>query len=106
MSTAKNPIVDAQTPNPDRLLPKKAESSFDATLSDWVRWFGEIETEIQQVMTSAYGRTRDAVESWMTETRVRTRKLQQERPLTLLGIIAGSAFAAGIGLAVWKSRRS
>ena len=41
-----------------------------------------------------------------SSSRLRVERFKEDRPLQLLGIIAGMAFAAGVAVRVWRSRRS
>jgi hypothetical protein len=107
MSAAEDPILNPQlTMPPDRLLEEESGSPMSDSMADWAGWLGRRQTEIQQLFVVAYERTRDASESLVANVRERTRRLKEERPMVLLGIIAGVAFAAGIGGAVWRARRS
>lgn len=110
MSAAHKPVID-----PERLLPVESvvpefpdetESRFSDLLGESARWIGKTRSEFQGLLAFAYQRSRDASQSFVIEVRDRSRKMRDERPILLLSIIAGSAFAAGLGAAVWRSRRS
>lgn len=70
------------------------------------RWIGHLQAQVQSRLTSgvrtARAKTRDA--AWRLRTQ--SRQLRQERPLTALAIVSGSAFLLGITLGVLRSRRS
>lgn len=107
MSAAENPILNPEmTIPPDRLLEEETESSMRDSVAGWAGWLGERKTEIEQLILAGYERTRDASESLITNVRERSRRLKEERPMVLIGIIAGAAFAIGVGGAIWRARRS
>src|SRR5579864_8500839 len=104
MSAAENPILNPElTMPPDRLLEAETESSMRDSVAGWAGWLGERKTEIQQLILAGYERTRDASESLVADMRERSRRLKEERPMVLLGIIAGAAFAVGVAGAIWRS---
>jgi hypothetical protein len=110
MSTAQKPIINPEHLLPVEpvaaLLPGNTESYVSGIVSESARWFGRTRSELQALFSFAYHCSRDASRSFVTEVRNRSRRVRDERPMLLLSIIAGSAFAAGVIAAVWRSRRS
>jgi hypothetical protein len=107
MSAAENPIFNsAATSRTDRLLPEQTEQMLPTVVAGWAWWMGKTEEEIKDLFSLVYQRSSEASELLISEIRERSQRVREERPMTLLGVIAGSAFAAGIGAAIWKSRRS
>jgi hypothetical protein len=107
MSAAENPILSPQgTPRPDRLLPEKTETRLPDAVAAWATWVGQTQSEIRELFALAYQRSREASSTFISEIRKGGRKMREEHPMTLLGIIAGSALAAGVAAGIWRSRRS
>lgn len=95
--------------NPVATIPEipKATSSCPADTAVAVgAWLGETRSEVGQFFSSAYRNSRAASDRLVHRIRSRARYLREERPLPLLWTISGCAFALGVGLAIWRSRRS
>lgn len=69
------------------------------------KWLGQTESEIRQFFTSAYRGSRASADRLARTIRKRARYMRDERPLPLLGTIAACAFALGVGVAIWRSRK-
>jgi len=99
------PLTEA-TMSPDRLLPDDTTSHLPDTMGQWRADLGKMQSELRRKFWSAYERTVDASESFIAGVQERGRTLKEERPMMLLGIVAGMAFAAGVGIAAWRARES
>jgi len=69
------------------------------------KWLGQAESEIGQLFSFAYRSSRNASDRLLQRLQNRARQLRRERPLPLLWAVSGCAFALGISLAIWRSRR-
>jgi hypothetical protein len=98
------PLTEA-TMSPDRLLPEETTSHLPE-MGQWGASLGKMQSELRRKFWSAYERTMDASESFIDGVQERGRTLKEKRPMMLLGIIAGMAFAAGVGIAAWRARES
>jgi hypothetical protein len=101
MSAADNPILntDPVTPQPDRLLMPGTYSENPATA--FARWLGSTDSQVRNFFTSAPSRGT----SWVHQLRLRGTRLKDEHPMSLLGAMAGTAFALGMVTRVLRSRR-
>ncbi|HLZ39319.1 MAG TPA: hypothetical protein VKQ11_00055 [Candidatus Sulfotelmatobacter sp.] len=102
MSTGPIPIQnpDATTTQPDRLL--TAGSYSTNAFTTVARWLGRTGSQIGCMFT----RSGSSGASRVHELKARAVRLKDEHPLPVLGAIAGTAFALGVGARVWRSRRS
>ncbi|HZQ24326.1 MAG TPA: hypothetical protein VFA89_16170 [Terriglobales bacterium] len=82
------------------------------TLEDMGRMASNVLERVKVRATAAFNRTADAFEGareisadWLQQTRRRTRKICDERPLQVIAGVAGAAFIAGILLRFWRSSR-
>jgi hypothetical protein len=66
-------------------------------------WVGKTGSQIRRMFGSF--RSGSAGPSWVHQVRDRGIRLKDEHPMTVLGTMAGTAFALGIGARVWRSRR-
>lgn len=57
-----------------------------------------------EYVSDACHRVASRAREFSSPARVRVEKLKEDRPLQLLGIIAGIAFAAGVAARVWRTR--
>ena len=101
MSAADNPILntDPATPQPERLLTTGSYSENPATA--FARWIGKTGSQVRNLFTSGPSRGT----SWVQQVRLRGTRLKDEHPVSLLGAMAGTAFALGVVTRVWRSRR-
>jgi len=101
MSAADNPILntDLVTPQPERLLTTGSYSENPATA--FARWLGKTGSQVRNLVISAPS----VGTSWVQQLRVRGTRLKDEHPMSLLGAMAGTAFALGVVTRVWRSRR-
>ena len=101
MSAADNPTLstDPAIGQPDRLLTTGSYSENPATA--FASWLGRTDSQVRDLFTSApFGGT-----SWVHKLQVRGTRLKEEHPMSLLGAMAGTAFALGVATRVWRSRR-
>lgn len=103
MSTDPIPISnpDAPTSQPDRLLTTGSDSR--NAMTAMARWVGQTNSQIRRMFSSL--NYASSASSWLDQVRDRGTRLKDEHPLTLLGAMAGTAFALGMGVRVWRSRR-
>ena len=101
MSVADNPILNTNpvTPQPDRLLTTGTYSENPATA--FARWLGKTDSQVRNLFMSGPSRGT----SWVHELRLRGTRLKDEHPMSLLGAMAGTAFALGVVTRIWRSRR-
>ena len=101
MSAADNPILntDPAIGQPDRLLTTGSYSENPTTA--FARWLGKTDSQVREFLTSAPS----LGTSWVHQLRVRGTRLKDEHPLSLLGAMAGTAFALGVVTRVLRSRR-
>jgi len=101
MSAADNPILhtDPATQQPDRLLTTGSYCENPATA--FARWLGRTDSQVRDFFTSAPFRGT----TWAHQLRVRGTRLKDEHPMSLLGAMAGTAFALGVVARVLRSRR-
>lgn len=102
MSAAGNPILP-----PDRVYrfrPVGREQVLPSMVANWAWWMGKMQAEIEELFSHVFQRSRHSSEEMISSVQERSRRIRDERPLALVGVIAGSAFVIGFGLAVWKSR--
>lgn len=95
--------------NPVTAIPEIPEDTLSCPADTAVAvgtWLGETRSEIGHLFRFAYRSSRDASDRMVHRIQSRARYLREERPLPLLWAISGCAFALGIGLAIWRSRRS
>lgn len=78
-------------------LPSRAESLADRIAVTRIR--------ARRFLVNARHESAAASERAIHELLRRTRRMKDERPMALLGIVAGSAFLLGITLRIWRSRR-
>lgn len=108
MSAAENPNpVPTPLPveNTDHLLPAQTERVLPETVAKWAWSLGTVQAEAEELFSFLYERTREASSALVTPLRQRARRLRDEQPVQLLGIIGLSTFAIGFGAALWKSNR-
>jgi hypothetical protein len=103
MSTAENPNVQA-IPEPDRQLPP-ADFLLPPRVAGVADWVGRTQVRTGQVFSKAYRTSLDSSISFLQTVRDRSRRIKQENPTALLAGIAGTAFALGVAVRVWRSRR-
>lgn len=101
MSAADNPTLstDPAIGQPDRLLTTGSYSENPATA--FARWLGRTDSQVREFFTAAPSRGT----SWVHQLRVRGMRLKDEHPMSLLGAMAGTAFALGVVTRVLRSRR-
>jgi len=101
MSAADNTILNTYpaTRQPDRLLTPGSYSENPATA--FACWLGRTDSQVRNFFTSASSHG----SSWVRQLRVRGTRLKDEHPMTLLGAMAGTAFALGVVTRVLRSRR-
>lgn len=102
MSAAENPILP-----PDRVYRfrhEEREQVLPSMVANWAWWMGKMQAEIEALFSHVSQRSRHSSEEMISSVQERGRRIRDERPLALVGVIAGSAFVIGFGLAVWKSR--
>jgi hypothetical protein len=78
-------------------LPSRAESVADRIAIARIRARRAIASACKQ----SVGASRRAILGLQS----RTRRMKNERPMELLGVVAGSAFVLGMTLRIWRSRR-
>lgn len=100
MSTGPIPISNPEAAEPGRLLTTGSYSSNPFTTV--AHWLGRTGSQIGCMFT----RSSSSGKSRVHELKNRASRLKDEHPLSLLGAMAGTAFALGIGARVWRSRRS
>jgi len=106
MSMGENPTVVGNPVATVSETPSTASSCpADAAVAAG-KWLGQTQSEITQLFTSAYRSSRASADRLARTIRNRAQYLRDERPLPLLGTIAACAFALGVGVAIWRSRRS
>lgn len=101
MEIPTEPLLPSADPAEDSLtygLPSRPDSIADRVAIARIR--------TQQFLSSACHESKLASEWAIRKLRNETRKMKDERPLALLGIIAGSAFVLGMTLRLWRSGRS
>ena len=103
MSAADNPMLQTipATPQPDRLLTTGFSPENPATAL--ARWLGKTGSQIGNLFRRT--RANSPATSWAREMRARAMVLKDEHPMSLLGAMAGTAFALGVVTRVWRSRR-
>lgn len=79
-------------------LPSRADSIADRVAIARIR--------TRQFLRSAFHESRIDSERVIRDLRSKARRMKDEKPMALLGIIAGSAFVLGMTLRLWRSRRS
>jgi hypothetical protein len=109
MSAPHNPISYPESGNeqPDRLLAAGSYSS--NPLTSFARWLGKTGSQIRNLVSSSHSRSSQHSllhHLKLDELQERGTHLKDEHPLSLLGAMAGSAFALGIAVGAWRSRRS
>jgi hypothetical protein len=103
MSAGENPNVQVlqdparQLPPGDLFLAPKVAAAAD--------WVGRMQTQAGQFLAQAYDTACDGSASWFKEVRHRSQRLKEENPVALLGGIAGTAFAVGVAVRIWRSSR-
>jgi hypothetical protein len=88
-----DPSIDSSTYG----LPRRPESLADRIAIVRIR--------TRRFLISACHQSMCASGRALAEARQRARRMRDERPLMLLGIIAGSAFVLGMSLRIGRSRR-
>lgn len=78
-------------------LPSTAESMVDRIAITRIR--------ARRFLASACRQSVSASKRAVVKLQNRTRRLKDECPVALLGVVAGSAFVLGVTLHIWKSRR-
>jgi hypothetical protein len=108
MSAPHNPISNPESENqqPERLLTARPYSS--NPLSSFARWLGKTGSQIRNLVSSSHSRSQHSLlhHLKLDELQDQGTRLKDEHPLSLLGAMAGSAFALGIAVGAWRSRRS
>jgi len=101
MSAADNPTLntDLAIGQPDRLLTTGSYPEDPATA--FARWLGKTDSRVRGFFTA----TPSLGASWVHQLRVRGTRLKDEHPVSLLGAMAGTAFALGVVTRVLRSRR-
>ena len=102
MSAAENPILP-----PDRVYRFRTparEQVLPSMVANWAWWMGKMQAEIEELFSHGFQRSRHSSEQMISSVQARGRRIRDEQPLALVGVIAASAFVIGVGLAVWKSR--
>jgi hypothetical protein len=88
-----DPSIDSSTYG----LPRRPESIADRIAIVRIR--------TRRSLASGFHDSMSASRRALTEVRQRIRRMRDERPMMLLGLIAGSAFVLGISLRIGRSRR-
>jgi ElaB/YqjD/DUF883 family membrane-anchored ribosome-binding protein len=107
-------VVPIHPPEPSAIAMLPVEKS---ELEEYGHRAGELLGEATERISRAYSHTWLRLSDTYAEiafrareiassSRIRVEQFKEERPLQLLGIIAGMAFAAGVAVRVWRSRRS
>jgi len=105
MSIGENPSVVVNPVGTIPEMPSRASSCpADAAVAAG-KWLGETQSEIRQLFTFAYRNSRASADRLARTIRNRAQYLRDERPLPLLGTITACAFALGVGVAIWRSRK-
>jgi hypothetical protein len=109
MSASERPIL------PDNVTPMPAVSAVSAvpaenyerpsTLDSAAEWLGRTQTQVQDLLRAAYEESRAGAVAAVRKIHTGARRLREEKPMPLLAVISGCAFAAGVTLAIWRSRR-
>jgi hypothetical protein len=103
MSAGENPNMQAvqdparQLPPGDLFLAPKVAAAAD--------WAGRMQAQAGQFFANAYDTTCDRSASWYRTVRDGSQRLKEENPVALLGGIAGTAFAVGVAVRIWRSSR-
>jgi hypothetical protein len=103
MSAGENPNMQAlqdparQLPPGDLFLAPKVAAAAD--------WVGRMQVQTGQFLAHAYDTACDRSASLFQEVRHHSHRLKQENPVALLGGIAGTAFAVGVAVRIWRSSR-
>lgn len=103
MSTAENPNVQV-IPEPDRQLPP-ADFFLPPRVAGVADWVGRTQARTGEVFARAYRTSLDSSISFLRTVGDRSRRIKEENPTALLAGIAGTAFALGIAVRVWRARR-
>ena len=102
MSAAENPILPPKRVY--RFHSEEREQVLPSMVANWAWWMGKMQAEIEELFSHGFQRSRHSSEGMISSVQARGRQIRDEQPLALVGVIAGSAFVIGFGLAVWKSR--
>jgi hypothetical protein len=103
MSAGENPNMQAlqdparQLPPADLFLAPKVAAAAD--------YVGRMQAQAGQFFAHAYYTVCDRSVSWFQGVRGRSQRLKEENPVALLGGIAGTAFAVGVAVRIWRSSR-
>jgi hypothetical protein len=65
-------------------------------------WLAKTKRQTRKLLRSAYCGSRHASNRLLAQVRIRGRRMKDERPIVLLGLIAGSAFLLGLTLRLWR----
>lgn len=107
-------VVPIRPPEPSTIT-VTAVNPTQPELEEYGRRIGELLGRVSKTISRVYAGARVRVsdarsgagsrtEEFGSDTRLRAERLKEDRPLELLGIIAGIAFAAGVAARVWRSR--
>ena len=101
MSAADNPTLstDPAIRQPDRLL--TTGSYCENPVTAFACWLGRTDSQVRKFLKSAPSRGT----LWVHQLGVRGTRLKDEHPMSLLGAMAGTAFALGVVTRVLRSRR-
>jgi hypothetical protein len=103
MSAGENPNMQTlqdparQLPPGDFFLAPKVAAAAD--------WVGRMQAQAGQLFANAYDTVCDRSVSWFRTVRDGGQRLKEENPVALLGGIAGTAFALGVAVRIWRSSR-
>ena len=107
MSAGETSKLSSATPvlvsSPGTSGPDTALESSSASVG---RWIGQVQSQARARVSSAIRSMRDGARDAAWRLRNESRQMRENRPLTALAIIAGSAFILGITLGVLRSHRS
>lgn len=107
-------VVPIRPPEPSTITVTPLHSA-QPELEGYGRRIGELLGRASKTISGVYARARVRVSDTRrgaasrtgeigSPARFRVEKLKEDRPLELLGVIAGIAFAAGVAARVWRSR--
>ena len=106
MSASPNPILDSSEERiiaRYRMLPE-AEYMQSGPIPSFARKLGGMQAQISRAWSRAYYGSRESSAALVRNVKTRAQHLREDEPLTLIGVIAGSAFVIGIAAGVWRAQ--